>query len=65
MKYLVLIGAMILMASLTGAAIDQPAANVPDLAQLQKMTARFAPTEMNVDLSKLSAGDQQGAGQTG
>ena len=59
MKYLALIGAMILMASLTSAA-SQPAGNtVPDLAQLQKMTARFAPTEMNVDLSKLSDGDRK------
>ena len=33
-------------------------ANFPDLAQLEKMTARFAPTEMRVDLSKLSSGDQ-------
>ena len=35
------------------------AANLPDLAQLKKMTARFAPTEMRVDLSKLSPGDRQ------
>ncbi len=36
---------------------DQPAA--PGLAQLQKMTARFAPTTLRVDTSKLSAGDRQ------
>lgn len=30
----------------------------PDLAQLQKMTARFAPTPIRVDVSKLSAGDR-------
>jgi hypothetical protein len=34
-------------------------AAIPDLAQLQKMMARFQPTELRVDLSKLSAGDRQ------
>ncbi len=31
----------------------------PGLAQLQSMTARFAPTQMRVDTSKLSTGDRQ------
>jgi peptidase M49-like protein len=31
----------------------------PDLAQLKKMAARFAPTPLRVDTSKLSAGDRQ------
>ena len=30
---------------------------IPDLAQLQKMIARFQPTELRADLSKLSPGD--------
>ena len=34
-------------------------AAVPDLAQLQKMIARFKPTEFRVDVSKLSPGDRQ------
>ena len=34
-------------------------ASTPDLAQLEKMTARFAPTELRADVSKLSAGDRQ------
>jgi hypothetical protein len=34
-------------------------AAVPDLAQLQKMIARFKPTELRVDSSKLSPGDAQ------
>ena len=59
MKYPALFGAMILMASLTSMASDPPATTVPDLAQLQNITARFAPTEMNVDLSKLSDGDRK------
>ena len=31
----------------------------PDLAELDKMTVRFAPTQLHVDTSKLSAGDRQ------
>jgi Peptidase family M49 len=40
----------------------QPAAqaeHIPDLAELEKMTARFAPTELRVDTSSLSPGDQR------
>src|SRR5512147_1976738 len=33
--------------------------HVPDLNELQQMTARFAPTPIEVDISKLSAGDKQ------
>ncbi len=35
------------------------AANTPDLAQLDKMIARFTPTELRADISKLSPGDRQ------
>ncbi len=38
-------------------------AAIPDLAQLQKMTARFQPTELRVDVSKLSSGDRQALGK--
>jgi peptidase M49-like protein len=34
-------------------------APVPDTTKLQAMTARFAPTEIGADLSKLSAADRQ------
>jgi hypothetical protein len=40
----------------------QPAAqseHIPGLAELEKMTARFAPTELRVDTSALSPGDQK------
>lgn len=47
---------MILM-SVSVAAEKQ--AKVPDLPQLQKMAARFAPTPIRVDTSKLSSGDQK------
>jgi Peptidase family M49 len=33
--------------------------SAPGLSQLQKMTARFAPTTLRVDTSKLSSGDRQ------
>lgn len=32
---------------------------IPDLAQLEKMTARFAPTELRADISKLAPRDRQ------
>src|SRR5438270_6826424 len=35
------------------------AGSLPDLAQLNRMIARFAPTELKVDLSGVSAGDRQ------
>jgi len=39
---------------------QEPAAGAgPDLPALQKKTARFAPTEMRVDLSALSDGDRK------
>src|SRR5277367_205324 len=34
-------------------------AAIPDLGQLQKMIARFQPTPLRVDVSKLSSGDRQ------
>src|SRR5690349_12957294 len=35
------------------------AATIPDLAELNRMIARFAPVELRVDISKLSPGDQK------
>ena len=37
----------------------QKSAAVPDLAQLEKMASRFAPTPLRVDTSRLSPGDRQ------
>lgn len=34
-------------------------AGIPDLTQLEKMSARFTPTELRADISKLSPGDRQ------
>src|SRR3954451_16649924 len=34
------------------------ATTLPDAAQLAKMTARFAPTDLTADISKLSPGDR-------
>jgi peptidase M49-like protein len=38
---------------------SKPAPSVPDLAQLNAMAARFAPTSLRVDVLGLSAGDQK------
>jgi hypothetical protein len=38
---------------------SKPGTHVPDASELQQMAARFAPTELKVDTSKLSAGDQK------
>ena len=31
----------------------------PGQAEIERMTARFAPTQLRVDISRLSAGDRQ------
>src|SRR5260370_32498552 len=36
-----------------------PAYEITDLTQLEGMTARFAPTELHADVSKLSPGDRR------
>src|SRR5579875_2816478 len=36
---------------------------MPDFAQLERMSARFAPVKLNVDTSALSAGDRQALGK--
>src|ERR1700679_1012898 len=38
---------------------SKPSAAVPDLAQLNAMAERFAPTPLRVDLSRLSTGDRK------
>src|SRR5437870_8518350 len=35
------------------------ATTIPDVAQLERMIRRFAPTELRVDISALSSGDKQ------
>ena len=58
MKFLILISLIFLLGT-TILSAQELATKVPDLAQLQKMTARFAPTELKVDLSNLSDGDRK------
>jgi hypothetical protein len=49
-----------LLALMSLAALDAAAqSSLPDLAQLNKMGARFAPVELRVDTTRLSAGDRQ------
>src|ERR1700752_3224944 len=40
-------------------ALQTSQSQLPDLPALQKMSARFAPTEIGADLSKLSAADRR------
>ena len=48
----------LVMASLTTLAASQNT-TMPDTQTLQQMTARFAPTDITADLSKLSAADRR------
>ena len=48
----------IILFSITGLAMAQNNSSVPDLARLQQMAARFAPTPLHVDQSALSSGDK-------
>jgi len=58
MKVLILISLVFVVGS-TLLSAQELATKVPDLAQLQKMTARFVPTQLNVDVSSLSGGDRK------
>ena len=59
MKHLIFLALMIMIGSVVASAGEQLASKVPDLAQLQKMTARFAPTDLDVDIGNLSEGDRK------
>jgi hypothetical protein len=53
-------GAVLLLTCAAAAAfVRAQEASVPDTARLQTMAARFAPTEIGADLSKLSASDRR------
>jgi hypothetical protein len=47
------------IAALLSAGQQKAATSIPDLSELQAMQARFAPTPLEVDVSRLSAGDRQ------
>jgi len=50
---------VLLACAAAAALVRAQEAAVPDTQKLQQMTARFAPTEIGVDLSKLSEGDRR------
>jgi hypothetical protein len=56
MKMLAVVSAFLLMSTLS---LAGPKGVIPDQAQLNKMSARFAPTPIRVDISGLSAGNRQ------
>lgn len=58
MKLLSALLILLLMLAPAATAGEKPTAT-PDLAGLKTMAARFVPTEMKVELSKLSAGDRK------
>ena len=52
--------AAVALAGVSLVAFQEPAVNrAPDLQQLQKMSARFAPTDIGADVSKLSDTDRR------
>jgi Peptidase family M49 len=59
MKPVILFACLMVIGTVLSSTAQELATKVPDLAQLQKMTARFAPTELNVDISNLSDGDRK------
>jgi hypothetical protein len=64
MKFALIVATMILFAAtnipmLAQQSKSKKTSSAPGLAQLEKMTARFAPTPLRVDTSRLSAGDRQ------
>ena len=50
---------LVSQSNIPAAAKKRSPATIPDLAQLQKMIRRFAPTPLRADTSRLSAGDRQ------
>jgi hypothetical protein len=59
MKHLILLMLFFIVGMVLASASQELATKVPDLGQLQKMTARFVPTELNVDIGNLSVGDHR------
>ncbi len=57
--FVVILGAAIIPAIAQKAKGRKTSSSAPGLAQLDSMSARFAPTTLRVDTSKLSAGDRQ------
>ena len=63
MKMPAVLSALILMSATCLAVPAARPGQVPDRAQLEKMSARFAPTRIQVDISGLSAGNRQALGK--
>jgi hypothetical protein len=57
MKIFLIVWAL-LLASFSAAAAQDASQKVPDLPQLDRMAARFAPTPLRVETSRLSSGDR-------
>src|SRR5262245_22149534 len=53
----------LLLAGVAVASLRAPTSAMPDAKALETMTARFAPTEIGTDLSKLPANDRRVLGK--
>jgi hypothetical protein len=53
------LGGALLLSCIPLFALHQPSPSMPDAVALQKMAARFAPTDISADLSKLTATDRR------
>src|SRR5881296_2959778 len=51
--------ALVVSAATVGSIVRGQEAPVPDTSKLQAMAARFAPTDIGADVSKLSAADRR------
>ena len=56
-------GTLLLIGVIVGHLVRAQSSAPPDLAALQTMTARFAPTDIGADLTKLSAADRRVLGK--
>src|SRR6187399_145021 len=63
MKHLFSLSAVAIGVAIAAAMPGAQEPTVSETAKLQKMTGRFAPTEITADLSRLSAGDRQVLGK--
>ncbi len=59
MKAAFLVSSMVFLSVLSLPGQTAKRSSLPDLPRLQQMAARFAPTPLRVDISKLSSGDRQ------
>ncbi|HEY0095669.1 MAG TPA: hypothetical protein VGB96_15165 [Archangium sp.] len=63
-QLLSLVGAALLLASPARAAETQPPSRMPNVSELKRATARFAPVDIQADLSKLPENERRALAKT-